>query len=200
MTNPVWPYSLRPQGLEWRLKKAGLQMRSPFSGSVQAIDFVGDYWLINVSFRGEGRIRARSQELEALLMYMAGGVHQLDIFNWARPFPRGTLRGAPTLQVVTLEGDSSLVLTVAPGATLEAGDLIGMENQIFMARTPCIASGTTLTVPLVNKVRKVIPETTAVVWNRPTIPVVMPETSAGVVYRPGLTLPSEAQFEEAFVP
>ena len=47
-----------------------------------------------------------------------------------------------------------------------------------------------------ERARGVIAEDTAVVWNRPLVPVVMPEMSAGLAYRPGMTLPAEIQLVE----
>jgi len=196
MANPVWTDRLYPAAMEWRLMKAGAQFRSPFTGSLQAVSFVGEYWAINVSFSGEGRVRANSGELEATLMYLAGGVNQVDIFHWARPQPRGTMRGSPTVQTVASRGDATLVLTVASGATLLAGDLFHAGSQVFMVRTNCTAVSTTLTVPLVNRVRGTIAQASPVLWDRPLLTVVAPELSAGLVYRPGMTLPADLMLVE----
>lgn len=198
MTNPVWPSVLCPAGLEWRIQKAGIQFRSPFTGSLQAVDFIGERWEINIALHGEGREQAYSGQVESLLMHLAGGVNQIDIYHWRRSVPRGTLRGTPTIQTTTARGQTQLVLTVAAGSTLLPGDLIGVGGQVFMARTLCVAVGTTLTVPLVNRVRGVIASGSAVVWDKPLLPVVMPEMSAGVAYRPGQTLPAELQLVEAY--
>ncbi len=196
MTNPVWPANLTPAGLEWRLQKSGVQFRSPFTGSLQANGFLGEYWDITIALRGEGARRLNSGALEALLMNLAGGRNQIDIYHWVRPFPYGSMRGNPTLQVVTIRGDSQLILNVAAGATLYAGDLIGAGNQVFMVKANCKAVGTTLTVPVLNHARGVIAEDSAVIWNRPKVAVVAPDLSAGLVYRPGMTLPTELHLVE----
>lgn len=187
----TWPYNLTPSGVEWRLHKAGVQFRSLFTGSSQAVGFLGEYWEIHVSLRGEGRLQKRSGDLEALLMHLAGGVNTVDVFHWQRPFPRGTLRGSPTLQNATVRGDSQLVINCAAGSNLRAGDLIGAGTQLFMVRSDCVAVSTTITVPVVNRVRGVIGEDSSVVWNRPTVSVVALDFTAGLAYRPGQTLPSE---------
>ena len=196
MPNPVWTDRLYPASMEWRLMKAGAQFRSPFTGSLQAVSFVGEYWAVSVGFSGEGRVRANSGELEATLMYLAGGVNQVDIFHWARPQPRGTMRGSPVVQTVASRGNDTLMLTVASGATLLAGDLFHAGTQVFMVRTNCAAVSTTLTVPLVNRVRGTIAEASSVVWDRPLLSVVAPELSAGLVYRPGMTLPTDLMLVE----
>jgi len=193
----AWPDNLYPQELEWRLVKAGSQFRSPFTGTLQAIDYVGERWEVMIGLRGEGKLRKFSAQLDATLAYFAGGVNQMDIFHWVRPVPRGTLRGSPTLQTTTAKGNTQVVLTVAAGSTLEAGDLIGIGTQVFMARSACAAVSTTLTVPLVNRVRGVINSGTAVVWDRPKLTVVCPEMSGGLAYRPGMTLPAQIQLVEA---
>lgn len=200
MSNPTWPSTLVPSRCEWRLQKAGLQFRSPFSGSLQSIDFIGERWVVSLSFPASGI--AASGPLAALLTWLAGGVNAVDIWRFGPAEslqPRGTLRGSPTVQTVTVRGDSSLVLTVASGATLKAGDLIGAGGQVFMVASDCGPTGTTLTVPLVNRVRGVIAETSAVTWYKPKLAVVMPETSAGIVFAPGQALPAEVMLEEAFV-
>jgi hypothetical protein len=196
MTNPVWPDNLCPQGAEWRLRKAGTNFRSPYSGSFQAVDFASDWWEVGISLRGEGVRQRNTGQLEALLMHLAGGVNQVDVYRWTRPFPRGTLRGAPTVRVVTVVGDLTVSLTVAAGATLLAGDMIGIGDQLFMVRLPCAAVGTTLDVTVVNRVRTAIAESTPVVWNRPKLSVVAPELNAGLVSRPGVTLPTEILLTE----
>ena len=192
----AWPDSLYPAGLEWRLMKAGTQFRSPFTGSLQAIDFVGEYWSVRMQFKGEGARRPFSPLLDSWLGYLAGGVNQTDVYHWARPIPIGTMRGSPTVQTTTARGQSQLLITTTTGWTLLAGDLIKAGTQVFMVRQDCTASASLLTVPLVNRIRGVINSGSAVTWDRPKLTVVMPEMSGGVVYRPGMTLPSEVEFVE----
>jgi hypothetical protein len=192
----AWPNSLYPTGLEWRLMKAGAQFRSPFTGSLQAVDFLGEYWAIRIQLRGEGWRRKYSPLLESLLMYLAGGMNQVDVFHWVRPVPIGTMRGSPTVQTTTARGDSQLVVATTTGWTLLAGDLIKAGSQVFMVRTDCVASGGVLTVPLVNRIRGVISSGSAVTWDRPTLTVVMPEMSGGLVYQPGMRLPAELELVE----
>jgi hypothetical protein len=106
------------------------------------------------------------------------------------------MRGSPTVQTTTARGQSQLLITTTTGWTLLAGDLIKAGTQVFMVRTDCTAAASLLTVPLVNRIRGVISSGSAVTWDRPKLTVVMPEMSGGVVYRPGMTLPSEVEFVE----
>ena len=200
MANPTWPAALAPSACEWRLQKAGLQFRSPFSGSLQSIDFIGERWVVGLTFPAS--TIGNSGALAALLTWLAGGVNMIDIWRFGPAEvvqPRGTLRGSPTVKTVTVRGDTSLVLTVASNATLKAGDLIGAGSQVFMVASDCGPTGTTLTVPLVNRVRGVIAEASAVTWYKPKLAVVMPEMSAGIAFVPGQALPAQVQLEEAFV-
>ena len=191
MANPVWPETLHPAAVEWRLAKAGLQFRSPFTGSLQAVDFVGEHWEVRIALAGEGKRRQRSGQLDALLMWLAGGVNVVDIYHWGRPVPVGTMHGSPVVGTSAAIGASTLILTVAAGSTLKAGDMIGAGSQVFMVKTDCTASGTALTVPLVNRLRTAIGSSSAVTWSKPKVGVVCPEMSGGLVYRPGMTLPTE---------
>lgn len=192
----TWPDSLYPAGLEWRLMKAGTQFRSPFTGSLQSVDFVGEYWSVRMQLKGEGWRRQFSPLLEATLGYLAGGVNQVDVFHWVRPVPRGTLSGSPTVQTTTARGQTQLLVTTTTGFTLLTGDLIKAGTQVFMVRADCTAAASLLTVPLVNRIRGVINSGSAVTWNRPLLTVVMPEMSGGLVYRPGMTLPTELELVE----
>lgn len=176
--------------------KAGTQFRSPFTGSLQSVDFVGEYWSVRMQLKGEGWRRQFSPLLEATLGYLAGGVNQVDVFHWVRPVPRGTLSGSPTVQTTTARGQTQLLVTTTTGFTLLAGDLIKAGTQVFMVRADCTAAASLLTVPLVNRIRGVINSGSAVTWNRPLLTVVMPEMSGGLVYRPGMTLPTELELVE----
>lgn len=193
----VWPDSLYPAGLEWRLMKAGVQFRSPFTGSLQAVDFVGEYWLVRIQLKGEGWRRLYSPLLDSLLMYLSGGVNQVDVFHWVRPVPIGTMRGSPTVQTTTARGQTQLLVTTPTGGTLLAGDFIKAGTQVFAVLSDCVSVANLLTVPLVNRVRGVISSGSAVEWNRPKLTVVMPEMSGGLAYRPGMTLPTELELVES---
>lgn len=196
MTNPTWPADLCPAAAEWRLNKAGATFRSRYSGSFQAVGFGADWWTVNVALRGEGRVQRRTGELEALLMHLAGGINQIDLYRWDRPVPRGTLRGSPIVKTATVRGDLQIELTAAAGATVLAGDMLGIGDQLFLVRAATAAVGTTLTVQVVNRVRGAIAEGSPVIWNRPTVSLVAPEFSAGLVLRPGITLPTELALVE----
>lgn len=196
MPNLAWPSNITPSLLDWRLKKSGSGFIGFYTSGIQAVDYLGEFWDVNLTLPGEGRLLRKAGQLDALLMYLAGGINKVDIYHWARPIPRGTLRGSPTMKEATSRGDASLVLTVAAGSTLEPGDLIGAGTQLFMVRLACAAVGTELTVPLLNRVRGVIAEDSAVVWNKPTVAMVAPELSAGTVYGPGVRAPSELHLME----
>ena len=196
MPNLAWPSIINPMQLDWRLKKSGAQFQGYYTSSLQAVLYLGEYWDINIVLPGEGRLLRKAGVVDSLLMQLSGGVTKVDVYHWARPIPKGTLRGSPTLQDATVRGDSSLVLTVAAGSTLEPGDLIGVGTQLFMVKSYCAAVGTTLTVPVLNRVRGVIAGATAVVWDRPKVGVVAPELSAGTVYGPGQRGPAELHLME----
>lgn len=196
MTNPVWPVTRIPASCEWRLHKSGTSFRSPFTGEVQTIDFMGEYWEVVIGIPGEGRLKRHTAELEAMVMWLAGGGNQVDIYNWVRPVPRGTLRGSPTLATVTVRGDDHLHLAVAAGSTLEAGDFIGCGDQVFMVKSRCVEQFGAMQVPVVNRVRGVIAEDSPITWDRPLVAMVMLEQTAGIVHQPGIALPTQLTLVE----
>ena len=199
MTTYSWPNALCPSSMEWRINRSGAQFRSPFNAALQAIDFVGDWW--SVAFAVPPNPTADGVDAELLLQSLAGGGNRLAVYHYTRPIPLGTMRGSPTVQTQAARGDAQLVLTVTSGATLKAGDFVKTGGQLFRVYSDCTAAATTLTVPLVNRVRATIASATAVIWDSPTIDMIMPEMSFGRVYvpNPGGALAEATQFalEEA---
>lgn len=189
-----WPASLAPQTTSWGLQKAGAQFRSPFAGSVESVAFPGEFWKVGVQL--PARKMREGGEGEAFFARLAGGVDRVLVPYWPRLVPRGTLRGTPTLGSAAAQGDLQLVLTVASGATLLAGDRIGVGGQLFAVFQDCTAVGTALTVPLVNRVRTAIASGSVVTWNAPTVLCCMPAMSAERAYEPAVAQALPADFEE----
>jgi hypothetical protein len=46
-----YPEALMPQNMEWGSIKAGVQHRSPFNGSLEAVEFPGERWRISLTLR-----------------------------------------------------------------------------------------------------------------------------------------------------
>lgn len=88
---------------------------------------------------------AQAGEWKSLGLRLRGLKNRLAAFDPSRPFPKGTLRGAPTLAVALANGDSTMVLNAGAGQlgrTLECGDLV----QIGLGRgtsqlVACVQAG-----------------------------------------------------------
>lgn len=197
MATITWPTSLRPQTFSPSLRKAGLQFRSPFNGTAQAIDFIAERWVFSLTLSGK-RIPNAGQ-VEALMFSLAGGIERVRCWHFFRPQPLGTMRGAPVLASGASRGNTSLAITTTAAATLLAGDMIGAGGQLFMVGADCTANGAgAITVPVINRVRATIASAAAVTWDAPTADFIMPAMSPGVAFRPALLEGAAFDLEEVW--
>jgi hypothetical protein len=102
------PQELYPQVASFGLQKAGLQWQSPHNGTLQAIDFVAERWMLDLQL--PPRVKAKAGLAEAFFNRLAGGVNRLRMHHPTRLAPAGTMRGSPTLKTTVNRGASSLVL------------------------------------------------------------------------------------------
>lgn len=190
-----WPSTLQPQLATIGLRKAGLQFASPFNGSRQAVDFVGERLMLSLTLPPKRRLNAGA--IEALLFRLAGGMDQVRCWHFARPVPVGTMRGAPTLSATASRGNASVSIQTTAGATLKAGDMIGAGGHLFQVREDCVANGSgVIVVPLVNRVRSTIASGAAVTWDKPTALFVCPSMLNSVAYRPAVLEAAGIDLEE----
>lgn len=197
-----WPAALYPQQMEFRLRDSGVSFRSPFSGTLQVANFVGEHWVCDLTLPGHRSDKGEydpGPKLAAFLHWLKGGVNQARLYDFKYRVPRGTMRGSPTLQATVTRGATTILINTVPGATLLAGDKFSLGSQFFEVKNDATASGspTTLTVTTVNRVRATINSGAAVTWDKPTVNMIMPEMSAGVLYTPGFHQPASLQLEEA---
>ncbi len=192
---PAW---LRLAQIEWGIQKAGVQFEGPYNGTLQAVDFVAERWVVSLSLARYTRDEVGA--VEAFFNRLAGGVNRVRLWHAGSGtkkspgIPRGTLRGSPTTEASAARGAPSLSLNCAPGATLMAGDMIGCNAQLFQVADDATADGSgVMAVSLVNRLRVATDAGTAVVWNRPTAEFVMPSMSARHTY--AIAMPLAGQFD-----
>lgn len=203
MSTIDWPAELMGAQVQFFLRKAGMQFVAPFNGQVQAIDFVADRWIASITLPPRRRIV--SGVAEALADWLAGGVNRVRLWNFsaghnsAPGVPRGTLRGSPTLTSSSAQGADVLAITGTPGATLLAGDMLQVGSQLFRVFQPVTFSGGgTAAVQVVNRARTALAAGAPVVWNRPTVEMLMPAFSAPGTHVPRNYLPAVFDLEEAY--
>jgi len=164
---------------------------SPYGGSEQVVDKRNERWLATVSV--SPRTHDEAAELEAWVASMRGMTNWIQLYHLQRPEPRGTMRGAPTVQS-TAAGAGTVRINTTVGATLLAGDMIGVSGLLLQIQQPCTADGTGLLVaPIVNRLRRALVGGTAVVWNRPTALFRFRVVPEAISYVPGYT--PEATFD-----
>lgn len=108
MADYALPADLYPGVASFGLQKAGLQHRSPFNGTTQALDFVAERWMVEMT--SPRMYSSESGLAEAFFNRLAGGVNRVSMYHPGRPAPVGTMRGSPTLKTTVNRGASSLVL------------------------------------------------------------------------------------------
>lgn len=167
---------------------------SPFRGSEQTLDMLQDRWMASLSL--PPRLFGDAAQIEAFLNAMRGQAQVCYLHHFGRPEPRGTMRGAPTAWG-TSQGASVLSITTVPGATLLAGDMIGVSGLLLQVAADAVANGSgRLDASLVNRLRKAIAADSPVTWDRPTAPFRM-LTPVGVQFVPGYAEGVSLDFAEA---
>ena len=110
-----WPEALIPQTAQLTLRKAGAQFASPFNGTLQAVDFIGERWTLSASL---AQMSARNPRgVGAFCNVLAGGVERVRVWPFhTGGVPRGTMRGVVTLSAGVARGATAL--PVVGGATM----------------------------------------------------------------------------------
>ncbi len=154
-----------PVQLNWRLEPVVLQSVSPLSGAVQTAEMPGAGWVFDAQWAP--RRGTRMDEFEAFLARLRGRSNRVTVWPWHRPVPVGTMRGTPTVAAGT--GGVTLNITTTAGATLLAGDFVGIGNELKQVVVGGTANGSgALTVEVSPPFRATPVAGTSIVWNRPT--------------------------------
>lgn len=160
-------------GEQWRVEDFTLLQRantftseSPYSGEFQSVEIPGARWGALLTYPVH-RLAERP-DVEAFWMGLRGRSGRVLMHNLARPTPRGTMRGSPTLAAAAAQFATSLSIATTTGSTLLAGDCIKVGNQFFMVRVGGTAASGVLTVSVEHPVRTGLSAGAAVTWDRPT--------------------------------
>lgn len=138
-----WPEALIPQTAQLTLRKAGAQFASPFNGTLQAVDFIGERWTLSASL---AQMSARNPRgVGAFCNRLAGGVERVRVWPFhTGGVPRGTLRGAPTVATSAMRGAAALAIAGA----LSAQNLISGGGFEIDSNSDGMADGWDGLVPL----------------------------------------------------
>jgi len=192
----VLPSAFRPSRCVLRLSVNQRADAAPFGGSEQAIDLLNDRWKMTcdlpVQTEGNGAI------LDAFDDSMRGMVNTVALYNFARPYPRGTARGTMTLNASALQGAGSIEITgCSPSTgTILYGDMLGVGGLLLKAAADATAVAGVITVTLTNRLRTAQSSGAAVTWSRPTCPFRL-LSSTGISFQARHAGASTFEFGEA---
>lgn len=182
-----WPTWCVPERIELALSRPSSQHRSEITKLGQAVFRGVEFWTMTIYFPAENG-QGDAGRREALMNLLAGGDQVLRAYHFARPVPKGTMRGAPLLAAgvsqfareISLSG--AYAVGGAPG-TLETGDMLSLNDQLLQVASPCTADGSgNMVVPLVNRVRRSVAAGAAVGWDAPTAAFYLPDESTKSSY------------------
>lgn len=200
---------------------------SPLTQGVQAIDLLGERWQISLDTT-PGVVIVDGAAREAFFDRLKGPVNRIAMWNLRLPVPRGTLRGGATVRVVnaslvtvTVVNASLIVVTVitggpqltsavavlagsapityAQGATLLAGDMIGINGQLVrvMADATADAAGQ-LVIEFLPRLRAAAAAGLVITWDRPTAVFMLKADGVPTVWRPGMYEAASLDLIETF--
>ena len=185
MTTYTLPAGVVPASMVWGLQRKAVRSTSDFTGSSQTVDLLAWLWSVEIRINNSNR-NGVANELEALFNLLTGGVDKLQLHRLDKPAPRGTLRGTPTLIGSHAQFAATLSVQTTAGATLLAGDFMGMAGQLLQVAANCTANGSgVLSVPLVNRIRASAAGGTALVWDRPSVLFKAEDTASAFELLPG---------------
>lgn len=161
---------------------------STFDGSVQTIETPGARWRISCrwSYLKAG---AEANAMMTLVALMRGGAAKIEVPWFWRRIPQGTLRGAPTVNASGTAGKVLALANCTIGATLEPGDMLGLETgQVVMVEESVTALTTSMLVRVSVPIRTVPPNGSLVTWDDPRMVMMaatpsnkLPTMSAGML-------------------
>ncbi|SES76216.1 hypothetical protein [Variovorax sp. OV084] len=168
MTVIAAPSTFKPDSFSMYLATNERAFASPYEGSEQVLDMGNDRWKISLTLpRDRPEVAARN---EAFLNALRGQTNTCYLWHMKQRVPLGTMRGAP-LTNGAFAGTDSMIIGTTPGATLLAGDMLGVAGLLLQVRDDAVADGSgVMTVTFVNKFRKYINAGLPVIWDRPTAP------------------------------
>jgi len=128
---------------------------SPFGGSEQVTDMLNDRWSCTLDLPLTEHNRAAKRE--AFIEAMRGQTNHTDLHHFGRPTPLGTAQSSAGLVVAAAQGAATLQIATTAGATLLAGDMLGVDDLLLRCAADCTAnSNGLLTVPLTNRLRRAV--------------------------------------------
>ena len=204
MTTYAWPAGFYVES--WGLLQShnNVVFTSVLNGESQTASLPGSRWGWSVGFRQESvDLRAAT---EAWLTRLSGMQNRAQLYDLARPVPRGTISGTITASAASIFATSIVLNGMSNGQTLKAGDWFSVMlstgvTQLLMCAADATASGTSMTVEFRHALRAAVNGCAAVVISQPTGYYIMKQPEFGVPRAGAGKAPSfTIEFREVFVP
>lgn len=199
MATITWPSTrlFIPQRFELALRSNVVISTSPLTGATQTVEIPGARWVGSMTLTP--CTQADQAAREALLTQIAGQANRVALWHFARPVPRGTMRGNPTLSATAAAGATSMAVSTTAGATALAGDMFSVGSQLVQCVTDAAADGAgAMTMSIRPALRAQVASATAVVWDKPTAAFILTSPEVRVGYRPAVGEEIALDFMEVF--
>lgn len=165
-----WPGSAAfvPRALRFGASTPKSAFAAFFTGQVQSLGHLADRLRATITLPPCDP--AAAQQREAYLMELASTGNWVRLQHQHRLEPLGTMRGSPTVLSNTAAGARNVSVASVAGATLLAGDVISIGNQLLMVGyAGAVADGSgNAVVPLVLPLAQAVAAAAPVVWSQPT--------------------------------
>lgn len=167
----TFPETLKVAEMSWAQLRRDISFSSVLGS--QAVEISTPLWDVTVTSIDMNE--SDSGEWKALMMKMRGQTNQLELWNLARPVPRGTMRGSMKLTSSISAGATTLSITaIGEGTkTLLAGDLLGIglttTTQVVMVTALATSSVGVISVIVEPPVRNAHLINADVTWDKPKI-------------------------------
>lgn len=148
--------------------------QSPMNKATTRVEVPGSLWVMRAEFPPMGREEFRP--IRAFFNRFRGQANTLRVWDLAHEAPYGTLRGAPTLASSAVEFANAIVVTGTAGATLIAGDLLGVTlatGFVQLVEVVGVSGTGTINVDINPPLRRAASAGAAIVWDKPYVDMIL---------------------------
>lgn len=200
MSDYTWP-----SGRDWVPRRFQMMVMantrtfiSPYTQGLQVTDLLADFWAVTLDMV-PGNDPIVGGQVEAFFDRLKGASNRIILWNLKRPAPLGTLRGTPTLSAAAAQLANTASIQTTAGATLYAGDMIGIGGQLVRCMADATANGSgVMSVEFAPRLRAAQVSGAAVTWDKPTSTFVLSGNAAPVDWTPGRYTAPSIDLREAF--
>ena len=175
-----WPFKqgFIPEQMNWGAESRTLASESVISGAIQTSGVPGKKWQVGLNIPASSyNDRSVRMELEGFLDRLNGREHRVTLWHMGRKgiggygYPQGTInQSGVTIATTSTQFASSISFAgCGANATLKAGDMFGVNGQLFLNPTTVTADGAgILAIPLISRLRVAASSGQPVTLVRPT--------------------------------